>query len=119
MFCVRSDYQLAKQKLGRKEEILNVNIDWSFTFKCIFKIICQIYRTWKKEIAAMEAQEDILMLENRQMASELIVKQGIIDLQPAELLQVHTEFAEQANKVKESVEKFRKVLDSLNLNVLF
>jgi hypothetical protein len=114
MFCVRSDYQLAKQKLGRKEEILNVNIDWSFTFKCIFKIICLIYRTWKKEIAAMEAQEDILMLENRQMALELI-----IDLQAAELLQVHTEFAEQANKVKESVEKFRKVLDSLNLNVLF
>jgi hypothetical protein len=62
----------------------------------------------------MEAQEHILMLENRQMALELI-----IDLQAAELLQVHTEFAEQANKVKESVEKCIKVLDSLNLKVLF
>ncbi|KAK4024473.1 hypothetical protein OUZ56_009896 [Daphnia magna] len=56
----------------------------------------------EKEIAAIEAQEHILMLEKRQMAAELIVKQGNIDLQAVELLQVRTEFAEQANKVKES-----------------
>lgn len=57
------------------------------------------------------------MLEKRQMAAELIVKQSIIDLQAAELLQVRTEFAQQANLVKESLEKFRKVLDSLNPKV--
>ncbi len=57
------------------------------------------------------------MLEKRQMAAELIVKQSIIDLQAAELLQVRTEFAQQANLVKESEEKFRKVLDSLNPKV--
>ncbi|KAK4027894.1 Uncharacterized protein APZ42_001433 [Daphnia magna] len=68
----------------------------------------------EKEIVAMVAREHILMLEKRQMAAELIVKQGIIDLQAAKLLQVRTEVAEQANKVKESEEKFRKVLDSLN-----
>lgn len=57
------------------------------------------------------------MLEKRQMAAELIVKQSIIDLQAAELLQVRTEFVQQANLVKESEEKFRKVLDSLNPKV--
>ncbi|KAI9552550.1 hypothetical protein GHT06_020403 [Daphnia sinensis] len=63
-----------------------------------------------KEIAAMEAQGHILMLEKREMAAELIVKEGIIDLQAAELLHVRPEFAEQANKVKESEGKFSKPL---------
>ena len=67
----------------------------------------------------MEAREHILMLEMRQMAAELIVKQGIIDLQSVELFNVRTEFAEQANKIKENEEKFRNVLDSLNPKVLF
>jgi hypothetical protein len=71
----------------------------------------------EKEIAAMEAREHILMLEKRQIAAELIVKQGIIDLQTAELLKVRTEFAEQASKVKEIEEKFRNVFDSLNPKV--
>ena len=67
----------------------------------------------------MEAREHILMLKMRQMAAELIVKQGIIDLQSVELFNVRTEFAEQANKIKENEEKFRNVLDSLNPKVLF
>lgn len=72
-----------------------------------------------EKIAAMEAREHILMLEKRQMAAELIVKQGIIDLQAVELFNVRTEFAEHANKIKENEEKFRNVLDSLNPKVLF
>jgi phage gp16-like protein len=73
----------------------------------------------EKEIAAMEAQEHILMLKKRQMATEIIVKQGIIELQADELLKIRTEFAQQANKVKVSEEKIRKVLDSLTPKVLF
>ena len=67
----------------------------------------------------MEAQEHILMLKKRQMATEIIVKQGIIELQADELLKIRTEFAQQANKVKVSEEKIRKVLDSLTPKVLF
>ena len=107
-------------KIYRKEKILNVSLNWFFTYQCILKIKSRIHpnRTWKK-IAAMEAREHILMLEMRQMAAELIVKQGIIDLQSVELFNVRTEFAEQANKIKENEEKFRNVLDSLNPKVLF
>ena len=116
-FC---DYHLAKQKIYRKEKILNVSLNWFFTYQCILKIKSRIHpnRTWKK-IAAMEAREHILMLEMRQMAAELIVKLGIIDLQSVELFNVRTEFAEKANKIKENEEKFRNVLDSLNPKVLF
>jgi hypothetical protein len=32
---LRSDYYLAKKKIGRKEEILSVSFDWSFGYKFI------------------------------------------------------------------------------------
>ncbi len=69
------------------------------------------------EIATMEAQEYILKLEKQKMAAELIVKQGIIDAQAAELLQIRQDFAKQAEELKASDEKFKKSLESLNHKV--
>jgi len=69
------------------------------------------------EIATMEAQEYILKLEKQQMAAELIVKQGIIDTQAAELLKIRQDFAKQAEELKASDEKFKKILESLSHKV--
>nr|SVE90981.1 EOG090X01BP [Daphnia sinensis] len=68
----------------------------------------------EKEIGTMEAQEYILRTEKQKIEADLIVKEDIINLQTAELLKLRNGFAQQANEVKESEEKFKKVLDSLN-----
>lgn len=71
----------------------------------------------EKEIARMEADEHIHLVEKAKMAAEIRMKQAIIDAQASEMAKLRSDFATKAKEAQDNADKFKNMLDGLQEKV--